>query len=310
MVSTLKELRGTVKNLRRFGVEGSKDWSAFNPSIAYSDKHGFIMTVRSSNYVILEHGELHVMNGGPIRNKIMVARLSSDLDFESMHELVYDCGRPFPRGIEDAKLLWRDSKLFFTGVAMERDIRVARQCECWISDDLKTVTEFKLLGGIDPKRPEKNWMTAAKKPANFDYIYDGNGVIVGDRVVRRFQIDERLSGLRGNTHLIEQADGTYLGIMHKLYTTKKKMYDARRFGIVDGVLKDYHHFFVRFDADGWAVEVSKPFQFVSPGIEFAAGLLEKDGHYVISFGKNDASSHIAIIENKHVKKIMERVRQS
>jgi hypothetical protein len=76
------------------------------------------------------------------------------------------------------------------------------------------------------------------------------------------------------------------------------------------VLKDYHHFFVRFDADGWAVEVSKPFQFVSPGIEFAAGLLEKNGHYVISFGKNDASSHIAIIENKHVKKIMERVRQS
>jgi len=310
VVCTLKQLRGEVINLRRFAFEDSKTWSAFNPSITYTPQHGFVMTVRSSNYAILEHGELHVMSGGPIRNKVMFAQLTDDLKIKTMHELEFDCGRQFTRGIEDAKLLWRDEKLFFTGVVMEKDIRVARQCECLIADDLKTVTDFTLLGGVDPKRPEKNWMTAAKRPEKFDYIYDGTGIIVGDILVRRFQVDEQLSGLRGNAHLLEQADGTYIGIMHKLYVTKSSKYDNRRFGYVNAVHKDYHHFFVRFDADGWAIEISKPFQFISPGIEFAAGLVEKDDHYVISFGKNDASSHIGILDKKYVTKALKLVRQS
>jgi hypothetical protein len=77
--------------------------------------------------------------------------------------------------------------------------------------------------------------------------------------------------------------------------------------MLNHVLKRYSHYFVRFDEDGWIIEISKPFCFQGPGIEFANGIVERGDEYVISYGKEDISSHLGVISKKVVGQLMESV---
>lgn len=308
MVSTFDSIGGEIRYLRRLVVKEDKTWSAFNASIGYSPVHGYAVAFRSSNYVILPHGELHVSHAGPIRNQVWFTELGNDFELLNLRRIDFsDSGYDFQRGVEDPKLMWRDGRWLFTAVAMERNIPVARQCECYMNDNATEVSYIKMYEGVEAKRPEKNWMTAGNKPKNFDYVYDGNGIIKDGTLVKRLLDDEKISALRGNTMLQELGDGTYLGVMHRLYVTKKMAFVMTEFGMREAVHKNYHHFFVRFSEDGWPIEISEPFQFVSEGIEFAAGIVEKDGNYVISFGKDDVSSHLGIISTSKVKRLLKKI---
>jgi hypothetical protein len=192
----------------------------------------------------------------------------------------------------------------FTGVFLERNVPVARNCVCYLDKAATKVTRIEMIQGYDTKRPEKNWMTAPNKPKKFDYIYDSNGIVIGDRIIHRMRDAKELSKLRGNAHLIEMPDGTYLGMMHSLRIRKTQRMSGTTFGIVEYVEKYYEHYVMRFNDEGWATEISEPFVFVSPGIEFANGMIIKDDKLVISFGKDDISSHLAIIDFEKILKIM------
>jgi hypothetical protein len=94
---------------------------------------------------------------------------------------------------------------------------------------------------------------------------------------------------------LDLGDGTYLALNHILYTRKTRTYDQRMFGMRDGLYKNYTHVFVRYDERGRLIAMGDEFQFIGPGIEFAAGLVEMSDDLVVSFGKEDVSSHIAVI---------------
>jgi hypothetical protein len=308
LVSTFDELGGRVQYLRRLVDKDDKTWSAFNPSIGVSDSGSLAVAIRSSNYVILPHGELHVTVGGPIRNRVWFAELSETFTLENLRQIDFSqCGTDFSRGVEDPKLLWRDKRWLLTGVAMEKRIPVARNCIVHLDKKATKAEKVEIIPGFESRRPEKNWMTAGNKPKNFDYIYDGNGIVKGDRVIHRLRDNKETSALRGNAHLVEMSDGTYLGVMHTLRTTKKMQYIPSRFMTVDNVQKIYEHVFVRFDTDGWIVEKSEPFHLVAPGIEFVAGFIAYGDDYILSFGKEDVSSHLGIISKAKVHKMMKRV---
>jgi hypothetical protein len=53
--------------------------------------------------------------------------------------------------------------------------------------------------------------------------------------------------------------------------------------------------FARYDERGSLVGLGDEFQFIGPGIEFAAGTVEMGDDLVITFGKDDVSSHYARI---------------
>jgi hypothetical protein len=46
--------------------------------------------------------------------------------------------------------------------------------------------------------------------------------------------------------------------------------------------------------------VSQGFQFYKPGVEFAAGIVADKKDFIISFGREDVSSHLAVIPQKIV----------
>ena len=302
-------LGGKVLDLKRFALSDSKEWSCFNPSIGRTPDGRLAMAYRASNYVILQHGELFVTNGGKIRNQIWFSELSKDFTIENFRKIeLPKYEHPTPRGAEDARIFWRDGHWNFTATMAERDIPVARLCVCEMDVKATKATSLTLHTGVRHNKPEKNWMVPDFTPnRNFDFVYGPTAIIKDGKVIHTLSDNPQISGLRGNSHLVEQEDGTYLAIMHKLWiSTMDKMSELTR-GPVKWVYKDYGHYLVRFDQFGTLVEMSDPFRFVSRGIEFAAGMVEIGGDLVISFGKWDQSSHIAIVLKKAALRMMKPV---
>lgn len=308
MASTFKELGGTTKQIRRLVDKDVKTWSAFNPSIGISDDGKLAMAIRSSNYVILEHGELSVSTGGPIRNQVWFSELNDKFEFLDLRKLDFSAaGIKVDRGVEDPKLLWRDGRWIFTGVFLERDVPVARNCVCYPDKKMTKVEKIDVLPGIDAGRPEKNWMTAYVKPENFDYIYDANAVVVGDKVIHTLRDSNYLNALRGNAHLIPYDNGTYLGLMHQLKIKKFDKVSQTTFGVMHYVHKFYTHVFIRFDENGSPIEITPHFKFDGDGIEFAAGLIAYGNDYVISYGRDDITSHIGVINQQKIRRLLKKI---
>lgn len=306
MESTFETLGGEVRNLRRLVDPEVKIWSAFNPSIGMSPDGKYAIAIRSSNYVVFPSGELYVTVGGPIKNQVWFSELDNDLKITNLRQIDFsNCGYSIQRGVEDPKLMWRDGGWNFTGVLMEREhTPVARHCYCEMDKSATKVVKIEKHLGVEAKKPEKNWMTPYERSPHFDYIYGPSAIIKDDKMIHTLLDKKEYTGLRGNTHLHALGDGTYLCVMHKLWSKEYTVYSDRHFSNITAKDKNYFHYFVRFDERGTLIEISEPFQFVSRGIEFAAGLVEKDGHYVISFGKADVSSHLGIIDKKIVRKML------
>jgi hypothetical protein len=301
----LSKLGGEVFNLKRFAYPDDKAWSLFNPSIG-SSPQGYAMTFRSSNYVIVpDSGELYVETGGPIKNKVFFTETNENMELLDLREISFkDSGLKIGRGVEDAKLFWRDEKWHFTGVVMERDIPTARIGHFTL--DLKTSTAklIKIYKGMNPKKPEKNWMAPTEVNKNFDFIHGSTSIVKGDQVIYSLSDNLKIAPLRGNTNLHSLNDGTYLAVVHILYTRKTRTWDGRMFGMRDGLYKDYTHLFARYDERGQLIELGEEFQFIGPGIEFAAGMVEMGDDLVITFGKDDVSSHYARIPKWKVLKML------
>lgn len=308
MSFTFKELGGTARQIRRLVDKDVKTWSAFNPSIGISDSGDLAIAIRSSNYVILEHGELSVSTGGPIRNQVWFSELNDKFEFQNLRKLDFSAaGIEVVRGVEDPKLLWRDERWIFTGVFLERDVPVARNCVCYPDRKMTKVEKIDVIPGIDAGRPEKNWMTAYVKPENFDYIYDANAVVIGSKVIHSLRDSKYLNALRGNAHLIPYDNGTYLGLMHQLKIKKFDKVSQTTFGVMHYVHKFYTHVFIRFDEYGSPIEITDHFKFDGDGIEFASGLISLGDDYVISYGRDDITSHIAEIAQKKVRRLLKKI---
>lgn len=292
---------GEIKNLRRFVCTDTKDWSCFNPSIAQGP-NGYAMTFRSSNYVIMpDSGELHVVTGGPVRNQVWFTETNEKFELINLRVITCDNDKiEFKRGVEDAKLFWRDGQWHFTGIVMERDIPVARVGLFVLDPKESRAHLVKLHDGANAIQPEKNWMAPYKKNKHFDYIYGPTAIVKGEQIITTMTGNKAIAKIRGNTNLHDMGDGTYLAVGHVTQGRPTRTWDGRMFAMRNGLDKNYTHLFLRYDEYGTLIEMSEQFQFVGPGIEFAAGLVEMGDNYVISFGKKDVSSHVGIVPKKRV----------
>lgn len=307
---TIAKLGGSTRQIRRLVDPDIKTWSAFNPSIAYSPTEGYALTIRSSNYVIyLDTGYLEVTNQGEIKNQVWFAELDEDLNLTNLRQVEFaNSEYSLERGVEDAKLFWRDGSWYFTGIMMEKAHTPAARVALFKYDHKKNLaTLVKKYDGPEYAKPEKNWMAPYDVNPNFDYIYGPTAIIKDDTLINRFNPNKKLSGLRGNTNLHDLGDGTYLAVVHMLYVKNVTYQSIRTFAVQAGKQKFYTHQFVRYNYSGEILSISPEFQFEINGIEFAAGLVEHKDNFVISYGVNDLSSHLATIPKSKVMSLLEEV---
>ena len=293
----IQQLGGHVIDLRRLVDPDNKKWCATNPSIGHHPKKGFVAAIRSSNYVILANGKYDVTEGNTIQSQVWFSELDKDLKCKDLRQIdVSGVGVYLNRGLEDPKVFWRDNAWHFTCVMMEQGhTPVARMAIAKLDPKCRKIVSLEKFAGIDAKRPEKNWMLPSEPNPNFDFIYGPNMTIKDGMLSTRMTDHPDISMLRGNTNLHSLGDGTYLGVMHRTYINNKTIYSPTTFGTTLVHERTYVHYFVKFDTEGRIISLSKGFIFYKPGVEFAAGLVARDKDFLISFGRWDMSSHIAVL---------------
>lgn len=300
-----------TKELARFTDPGDMHWSATNPSIGYSPKKGYAVAIRSSNYYIASNGKYTVTNGEQfIRNKVWFAELDKEFNLKNLRQIDFSkLNVKLNRGMEDAKLFWRDNAWHFTCVMMEKEIcEVARMAVCRLDAKAEKVIHMEKFSGIEVKRPEKNWMLSPNDNPHFDFIYGPNST-VKDGVLTTLMTDNNtLHALRGNTNLIDLGDTTYLGIMHRTIGRHTTVSEQNSFGNVNAYIRNYTHCFVRFDEKGKIIATSEHFQFRKSGVEFAAGIVEHKNNFLISYGVQDIAAFLLTIPKKTVLDSLEAVK--
>jgi hypothetical protein len=292
---TIHQLGGEIKNVRRLADPNVKEWSATNLSIGYHESTGYIGMLRSGNYVITPLGKYEVVTGDIIRSKIYISELDPEtykltdlrmLDVENLSK-----EGPLRRGLEDPKLFYRDDAWHFTCVTMEKGhTEKARMAICRLSDDLKSIVSFEKFDGIDAHRPEKNWMVSPEPNEYFDWIYGPTSTIKDNKMITHLTDNQQIASLRGNSNLYPLGDGTYLAVVHRLYTRT----------ITNNNHRFYVHYFAKYDKKGKIIGLSRGFIFENRGTEFAAGLTTQGDNFLISYGSKDVSSHIAILPQELV----------
>ena len=292
---TIHQLGGEIKNVRRLADPNIKEWSATNLSIGYHESTGYIGMLRSGNYVISPLGAYQVVTGDFIRSKIYISELDpvtyklTDLRLLDVEGLSKQ--GPLRRGLEDPKLFYRDGSWHFTCVTMEKGhTEKARMAICRLSDNLNSIVSFEKFEGVDANKPEKNWMLSPEPNEYFDWIYGPTSTIKDNQMTTYMNDNPQIGSLRGNSNLYPLEDGSYLAVVHRLYTRV----------IVNNTHRFYVHYFAKYDKKGKMIGLSRGFIFENRGTEFAAGLTTQGDNFLISYGSKDVSSHIAILPQELV----------
>jgi len=311
--TTVRQLGGSIVDLLRLVVPDDLKWGATNPSIGYYPRKGYVVAFRSSNYIISSDGQyLPNTPDNQFHSRLWFAELTKDLKVKNLREIDISSveGWSFDRGLEDPKIFYRDGQLYVTCVMMEKTVTpVARMAVAKLDVKKNRLTEIVKFPGVDEKRPEKNWMVPLyEKSPHFDWVYGPNATVTGSTLSSWMIDSPQTSALRGNTNLLPWGGGgNYLAVMHRTFVDQSRIWDARVFGSKEAYLRNYVHYFVEFDSRGMIVAMSRGFQFHKPGVEFCAGLVERGDDLLISFGREDVSSHIAILSKAIVLKSLQAV---
>lgn len=295
-LKSFKDLGGTTWKIRRLIDPDVKEWSAFNPSIAFKSDGTAIGLFRSSNYIYEpKFGSITVLQGNKVRNKIYFSELDENFKPKNL-SLVEILGAPFPliRGVEDAKLYFRAGNWYFTGVIKEAD-RSPNPRMATFELLSPNSAKFLKIWDITKEPVEKNWMVPTSNE-KFDFIYSSDSVVVNDEVIKVRDVEPLYKNLRGTANLIDLEGGDYLGILHETVHVKRGyQFDSSSFSYRQGVFRVYSHRFARYSANGVLTAISEPFYFDIEGIEFASGLAMKDKTVYVSYGQKDESSHVGSI---------------
>lgn len=302
---TIAQWGGRVHKIARYPTEDTQVWSAFNPSIGYSEKNGFIVLIRSSNYYYDGNGHIHVTAENLIRNSLFLGRLDDELQLNGpLQKVSFVDGPMQSRGCEDAKLFRRNGEWYFHAV-MKEDSHTPYPRITTFKFDIESLEAkfIKKYESFEYDKVEKNWMTPMNEDnPNFEFVYGPTSIYKNGLVISNATNPPKEAvSLRGGTNLLE-VEGGYLAVGHRLYVKKNVAYNQKTFAYSPAHLRKYAHRFLKFDYNGTLTHLSEEFIFEDFVIEFAAGIVEKDEKYVVSYGRQDLSSKICVIDRDSVHK--------
>ena len=306
-VPTITELGGQIHLLAEtMEKDAGFNWTAFNPSIL---RHGdkTYVTVRSSNYEILENGVHRLLGYGDIINKVWLCELTKDLKLVNQRLLNQE-HLEMKRGLEDARLHHDEhGNIRMYAIGLEKWIPRARVVECALDPELTEITGVRVLPGIHEESIEKNWAAPSGVDANFDY-WHSPGVVYVDGMFKN--VDNKCEvpvGLRGSTPFIEYGENL-IAVMHvTLELRVGKEYDGATFAYRKFSKRKYTHYFVITNKNGEILKVSDPFRFKIEGVEFAAGIMKTRDGYAVTYGAGDRIARLAVIPKTTVTTLLGEV---
>ena len=198
-------------------------------------------------------------------------------------------------GLEDARLVRWDGKLYMCGV--RRDTKPNGEGRMELSEivDGKEISRFRIEPPIDPNSYcEKNWMPILDMPYHFVKWTNPTEVVkVYPEEGRSEQVHlgqhcSMPADLRGGSQVIPFGEG-YLTLNHEtyLYNSEQERKDGT-----------YKHRFTYWDKNWNILKFSDNFSFLDAKIEFACGLAKYKENYLITFGFQDNASYLLKIPAK------------
>ena len=310
-VYNIEGMGGSTKLLRQYAELDSQVWSAFNPSIAYSEEDGYICVFRASNYFYTDQGIIRVVSGEEIYNRTYVGQFDENMELVNVRQVKY-VGEPRqPRGPEDAKLYRRNGQWYFHAIIQEREHTPVQRVATFEFDFNKA--EARMIQKYESYEfhvIEKNWAVPLYEDSpHFDFVYSSTGTFKDGVIsLQTGRMNKGFSRLRGGSNLWTLDDGTYLGISHTQYRKQlKNIYIEELQKHMDSFLRSYTHRFVRYDQRGSIIEMSQEFVMDDFQLEFASGIHEYKDDFMISYGVNDAEAHLAFIPKETVLGMLEPV---
>lgn len=285
-----------------------------NPSVIIKDNN-IIINLRHIQYT-LYHSELckYEHQYGPLvylnpENDIsltttnFICELNKDLEIIQYNKIDTSLLDKPPLwefvGLEDARIVDWNNKIYLTGV--RRDTTTNGQGRMELSEldftdtEVKEISRFRIPApGKDNSYCEKNWMPILDQPYHYIKWTNPTEVVKVDPIeqtcttVHLSEWQQMPKDLRGGSQVIPYKEG-YLTINHEtdLYKSEAGRKDAT-----------YRHRFTYWDKNWNVIKFSQVFSFMNTKIEFACGLAEYKGDYLITFGVQDNAAFILKVTGK------------
>ena len=304
---------GDIKPL----IIDSKDTNGtaiFNPSV-YNDDGKLICNVRHCQYTLYhnrkyEHDEgplvyLHPDDDRTLTTNNYLCNLNDDLSIESYYKVNTSKLDKKPLwdfvGLEDGRVVRWDDKLYLTGVRRDTTYNGQGRMELSEIKKKKEVSRFRIPAIDEKSYCEKNWMPIIDMPYHYVKWANPTEVVKVDPKKQTCEVviqqEESLPtprDLRGGTHVIPWEHG-YICVIHEVDMISSVA------GKKDAM---YPHRFVGFDKDFKINYLSKEFYFMGADIEFATGMCEYNGDFLISFGFSDNAAFILRCPKQSIMDIM------
>lgn len=288
-----------------------------NPSV-YNDDGKILVNLRNINYT-LYHSEkkkfehpwgplvyIHPENDLHLRTWNYMCEMDEDMRIKSHHRV--DTTK-FPDkelwefvGLEDARIVRWDGKLYICGVRRDLDtIGTGRMelSEIEITDSgVKEISQHRIPApGDDKEYCNKNWMPILDMPYHFVKWTNGTNIVKYDietnttvSVIEKEWKDLGCIDLRGGSQIIPMGDYRF-ALTHETFLFRSPA-DRK-----DG---NYRHRFIVWDKDWNIVKVSRRFSFLEAEVEFAVGMCEYGDDYLMTFGFQDNAAYLLRAPKKFV----------
>ena len=293
-----------------------------NPSI-YNDNGKLLLNLRNINYT-LYHSEkkkfqhhwgplvyIHPENDQHLRTWNYMCEVDDNMRIKRYDKI--DTTK-FPDkelwefvGLEDARIVRWDEKLYICGVRRDLDeVGTGRMelSEIEITESgVKELKQYRIpTPGNDSSYCEKNWMPILDMPFHFVKWTNGTEIVKYDistgkteQVLVTQWRDLGCIDLRGGSQIIRMNDQYRFALNHETYLFKSEQ------GRKDGT---YRHRFVIWDNDWNIVKVSKQFAFLNAEVEFAVGMCKYKNDYLMTFGFQDNAAYLLRISQDFINKFV------
>jgi len=283
--------------------------SITNPSI-YNDNGKILVNLRNINYT-LYHSEkkkfehhwgplvyIHPENDIHLRTDNFYCELNDDFEITRINKIdtsKFDTYEPMWDfvGLEDARLIRWNGKLYITGV--RRDTTTNGQGRMELSEiavSENAVTEISRFRIPPPKDLdsycEKNWMPVLDVPYHYIKWTNPTELVSVDPILQTSKT-EYLSGsiwlprdIRGGSQVMKFKDG-YIALTHEVDLFKSEV------GRKDAV---YRHRFIIWDKNWNVVKYTNDFSIMDAHVEFSIGMCNYKNDILITFGFQDNAAYL------------------